>query len=175
MNLDWKNLVKNIAPTIGTALGGPAAGVAVRYLAESFLDEPDATEAQLAQVIQSASPEKLLELKALDNDFAIKMRELDVDVFRLEVEDKQNARETLKISIWPQVSLSCLFVLGYFSIMGLLVINHDLDINDRVFGILNTVIGVLTAAIPMILQFWFGSSQGSKEKDKKLGVSHGRS
>jgi hypothetical protein len=31
------------------------------------------------------------------------------------------------------------------------------------------VFGVVTGAIPMILQFWFGSSTGSKEKTDILG------
>jgi len=166
MSFDWKKLVRKVAPTIGAALGTPASGMAIKFLADKFLGNPDATEIELAGAIQNSTPEQILALKQLDQDFAIKMKELDIDVFRLETADRQNARELFKVNIWPQVILSGLFVVGYFSIMGLLVWMHDTHFDDRVFGILNTVIGVLTAAIPMILQFWFGSSTGSKEKDQ---------
>ncbi|OPX57057.1 hypothetical protein SAMN02745127_02083 [Oceanospirillum multiglobuliferum] len=163
----WQSLVKSVAPTIGAALGGPAGGMAVKFLADQLLGDSEASENEVAKFIGSASHEQLLQLKQLDQQFAIRMRELDIDVFRQEIADRQNARELFKVNIWPQIMLSALFILGYFAIMGLLVHYADLTINDRVFGILNTVIGVLTAAIPMILQFWFGSSQGSKEKDRQ--------
>lgn len=163
--MDWKALVKNIAPTIGTALGGPAAGMAVKYLATELLGNPDASEADVAAHFENASPDQMLAVKKLDQAFAQKMAELNIDVFKLEVQDRQSARELAKFNIWPQVILSAIFILGYFGIMAGLIYFYDVQINDRVFGILNTVIGILTAAIPQILQFWFGSSLGSKEKD----------
>lgn len=166
MSFDWKSLVKNIAPTLGTALAGPAGGMAVKFLAQKFLDNPEATEAELARAIETASPEQMIALKKLDQDFLVQMKELDIDVYRLEVGDRQNARELFKVNIWPQVILSTVFVIGYFGILALLIAFREVEFNDRVFGILNTILGVLTAAIPMILQFWFGSSTGSKEKDQ---------
>ncbi|MFT6220702.1 MAG: hypothetical protein ACJA0C_000099 [Candidatus Endobugula sp.] len=38
-------------------------------------------------------------------------------------------------------------------------------INNPVF---TTILGVLTAAIPQILGFWFGSSLGSKQKTESM-------
>ena len=166
MSFDWKKLVRNVAPTIGAALGTPASGMAIKFLTDKFLGNTDATEADLAKAIQDSTPEQMLTLKKLDQDFAVKMKELDIDVFRLETADRQNARELFKINIWPQVILSSMFVVGYFVLLGLIISFHDVEFGDRVFGVLNTIIGVLTAAIPMILQFWFGSSTGSKEKDR---------
>ena len=164
---NWKSIVRNIAPTLGAALGGPAAGAAVKYLAQELLgpESNNATESEVARFIEtSATPEQLLGLKRLDNEFAAKMRELDIDVFELEVRDRQNAREMFRIAIWPQIVLSALFIIGYFLVLAVIVVHHDINISERMLGILNTVLGVLTAAIPMILQFWFGSSTGSKEK-----------
>ena len=174
--MSWKSIIRTVAPTIGAALGGPASGMAVKFLAETLLGDADASEKQVADFVTGASHEQLVSLKQLDQEFAIRMRQLDIDVFQLEISDRQNARQLFRVNIWPQIVLSALFILGYFMVMGLLVYHSDLEINDRVFGILNTVIGVLTAAIPMILQFWFGSSQGSKEKTSALGegVQHGR-
>lgn len=166
---NWKSLVRTIAPTIGMALGGPAGGMAVKFLGDKLLGNPDATEQDLEAFVTSASPDTMAKLKELDQNFAIAMRKLDIDLEKLEVSDRQNARGLFKVNIWPQIILSALFILGYFAIMGVLLYFHNVDINDRIFGILNTVIGVLTAAIPMVLQFWFGSSLGSKEKSAKMG------
>ena len=169
MSFDWKSLVRSVAPALGATLGGPAGGLAVKFLADKFLGNPEAEEQDIAEAIMSASPEKLLELKKLDQDFALQMKELDIDIDRLAIGDRKDARQMFKVNIWPQVILSALFVVGYFAIIGLLIYFYDIDLNDRVFGILNTVIGVLTGAIPMILQFWFGSSLGSKEKTAQMG------
>lgn len=165
--MSWKSLIRKVAPTLGAALGGPAGGMAVKFLSEKFLGNAEASKEELAAFIESATPAQMLAIKEADQQFLTEMKKLDIDVFALEVEDRQNARELAKVNMWPQIVLSALFILGYFGILGILVYFYDADINDRIFGILNTVIGVLTAAIPMILQFWFGSSLGSKQKDKK--------
>ncbi len=165
--MNWKSLVRSVAPTLGAALGGPAGGMAVKFLSEQFLGKESAGEEALAAFVENASPSQMLEIKKADQQFAVQMRELDIDVFELEVGDRQNARDLFKVNMWPQIVLSALFIIGYFAILGVLMYFNGVEINDRVFGILNTVIGVLTAAIPMILQFWFGSSLGSKQKDQK--------
>lgn len=171
MAFDWKTIVRSVAPTLGAALGGPIGGVATKFLADKFLGNSDASEAELEQAIIGATPEQLATLKKLDNDFAIQMKKLDIDVFKLEVEDRKSAREMFKVNIWPQVTLSAVFVIGYFWVLYLLVSNATIKNmaaeNQALFGILATVIGVLTAAIPQILNFWFGSSMGSKEKTAK--------
>jgi len=43
-----------------------------------------------------------------------------------------------------------------------------IDLSAEMQPTFNIILGVLTAAIPMILQFWFGSSNGSKDKTAKL-------
>ena len=48
------NIVKTVAPTIATAMGGPLAGMAVRTLSETLLGKPDGTEAELAAAAAAA-------------------------------------------------------------------------------------------------------------------------
>jgi predicted metalloenzyme YecM len=43
------------------------------------------------KAIQAATPEQMLELKKAEQDFELHMKELEVDVFKLEVQDKQDA------------------------------------------------------------------------------------
>ena len=160
---DWKDVISSVAPTIATALGGPLAGTAVKFLAGALLDDEDAQEDDVIAAVLSASPDKLLELKASEHDFKVKMKSLDIDVEKLSVENTKSAREMAKVNMWPQICLSTLFVSGYFVIVYLLITtSQDLTNSTMV------IVGVITAAIPQILNFWFGSSFGSKQKSEQI-------
>lgn len=46
---DWKAIVKTVAPALGTALGGPLAGTAVKVLSEALLGHSDGKEEEIAR------------------------------------------------------------------------------------------------------------------------------
>lgn len=171
----WKEIVRNVAPVIGTALGGPMAGTATKFIAEKMLGKPEATESEIEDAILGATPEKLTELRKIDADFKLSMKQLDIDVYELEYKDRDSARKLFEINVWPQIILSGIFVVGYFVIMVLLLTFSDKlpAENSALLGVFTTVLGVLTAAIPQILNFWFGSSLGSKEKTRGLAAVAG--
>ena len=85
-----KNIVGAVAPTLGTALGGPMGGMAANMIAE-VLGVPNTPKA-IEKAIAEATPEQMLELKKAEQEFEVKMKELEVDVFKLETEDIQDAR-----------------------------------------------------------------------------------
>lgn len=166
--MNWKAVVKSLAPTIGAALGGPVAGTAVKYLAGALLGDENATEQDIADTILSASPDQLLQLRSLENEFQVKMRQLDIDVFALEVDDRKSAREMgVKTSLRPQMILSALFITGYFTLTWALF-SGEVQMTQALEQTGVLLLGVITAAIPQILQFWFGSSQGSKQKTEAM-------
>jgi membrane-bound ClpP family serine protease len=164
----WKDIVRSIAPTLGTALGGPMAGAATKFIADKMLGKEDASQEEIQEAIISASPEQLVKLREIDNQFKLQMRNLQIDVYELEYKDRDSARKLFEVNILPQITLSALFVLGYFGVLYFLM-NSGIDetsmINNPVF---TTILGVLTAAIPQILGFWFGSSLGSKQKTESM-------
>ena len=163
--MNWKKIVGNLAPTLATALGGPLAGTATKYIADKLLGNESATEADIEAFISGANPEQLAKLKEIDNKFAVDMAKLDVDVFKLEVEDKKSARQLAEKNMWPQITLSVIFIGGYFALVFVLF-SGKVTITDDIRDMANILLGVLTASIPSIMQFWFGSSHGSKTKDK---------
>lgn len=65
----------------------------------------------------------------------------------------------------PQILFSAVFILCFFAVLVLLVLKGEVQMSDRVFGVVRDAMMMLTALIPVILQFWIGSSSGSKEKD----------
>lgn len=162
--MNWKNIVGSLAPTLATALGGPLAGTATKFIADKLLDNPDATEHDISEFIANANPDQLAELKKIDNDFAIEMKRIEVDIFSLETKDKQSARDLAKVNMRPQIILSALFILGYFAIVALLF-SGTVKIDQSIKDMSNILLGVLTANIPSIMAFWFGSSHGSKTKN----------
>ncbi len=166
-NFDWKGLLGGIAPTIATALGGPLAGGAVKYLSNSLLGKEDATEEELSLALQSASPESIAKIKEIDNKYKIEMKKLDVDIEGMAFKDTADARKmATNTSMLPQITLSATFIVGYLLILYALIggaVKIQPDVKDMVLLLL----GLITREIPTIMQFWFGSSHGSKNKEQK--------
>jgi len=77
-----KNVVGAIAPTLGSALGGPLGGQAASVVAKVLGCDPEPKA--INKAIQSATPEQMLELKKAEQSFELQMKELEVDVFKLE-------------------------------------------------------------------------------------------
>lgn len=164
--MDWKSLVKTVAPVLGTALGGPMAGAATKFIADKLLGNPAATEQDVAEAVLGASAEQLTNLRKLDQDFKLRMRELDVDVFKLEVQDKDSARRLFSVNIWPQVTLSAVYTIGYFAMLYMFM-SGNVEVTADLRTEFGMVLGVMTAAQVEIMHFWFGSSLGSKTKDAR--------
>jgi len=165
MAVNWKSIVKSIAPVIGTALGGPMAGAAVKMLSSKLLGKEDGTEAELEQFISTASPDQLLQIKQIDNDFKLSMKALDVDVFKLEQEGRANARENHKDHFMPTLICIVLTLVVTVIAVGLMITT----IPESNEGILNMIIGqVLTAWIGSVA-YWVGTTKSSSDKSKLLG------
>jgi len=170
MPLDWKAMLSSVAPMIGTAIGGPFGAVAAQAGLKMLGITPDAgnEEQQLQQALASATPADLLKLKQADQQFAKEMKALDVDVMRIDQADRGSARTMAKTNgIWPQVVLSTIYTIAYGVVLycfmtGKLNVPEDQKI---LFG---SLIGILTGAQVQILNFWFGSSSGSKQKTAAL-------
>ena len=163
--MDWKNIIKSVAPVIGTALGGPMGGGAVRFLSKKLLGDENATEEELAQFVQTASPDQLLSIKKMDREYDVQMKKLGVDILRIDAEDSTSARHLASVDMRPHVVLSVVYTLAYAALVFMVVTGH-VKAEDSMMALVMAVVGSLTTAQTSILNFWFGSSSGSKEKAK---------
>jgi len=165
MNLkDLLPVIKNVAPAIATALGGPAAGIATKFLGNALLGDENARDADIAAALQS--PDNLLKLKQLNADFEIRMKELDIDLEKVNAEDRANARAMgMKTTLIPQMVLSTIFTAA-FSMILYKIVTTTIQMDDLQKSILMYLLGILSAGMVQIMNFWFGSSSGSKEKDR---------
>lgn len=158
-----KDVIKTVAPTLGTALGGPLGGLAGNLIASLLGGNNKEVEAALI----AQNPETLLALKKAENEFVLKLEELGVERDRIEMADRASARDMGKVNLKPQMYLSALFIGGYFLIIvAVLAGIMNVDGNEREY--LVALLGVLTAGIPQILAFWFGSTAGSAVKSSLL-------
>lgn len=171
MAFDWRKLIRTVAPTLGTALGGPLGGMAMGALSQALLGKKDGTEEEIRDAVINATPADFLKLKELEQDFAKQMKALDIDVFRLEIQDKASARDMFKVNYWPQIAISALYIGGYFTILSLLLSSRLGAIDPQWKEPATLLIGVLTTSVPTILAFWFGSTFGSREKSAMLAAS----
>lgn len=164
---NWKSVLGNLAPAVAAAFGGPLAGTATKFLADKLLGKPDADQTEVEAAILGATPDDLAKLRELDNEFRIAMSKLDIDIFALEVEDRKSARDMAKDNMWPQIVLSVLFLGGYFALVFMLF-SGEVELTEQNQQMGQILLGVITGAVPSILQFWFGSSHGSKSKTAAL-------
>ena len=155
-------ILKGVAPVLATAVAGPAGGAAVGWIA-SKLGIPDDTIEGVTKAL-TGNPEMTMKLKELDLEYA-----------KLEVQDRDSARKA-----YAQVATSehatkldkvvvpvlALGVVGLaFTLIGVLMfVNTPQDQQQ----IIIFALGFITSAAGQVLSFYFGSSQGSKDKTEEI-------
>lgn len=157
--MDW---LRQIAPTIATALGGPLAGMAVTAISKAIGVEPD----QVQEVISSGklTAEQISSIKLAELELQKQEKSLGLDFAKLAVEDTKSAREmqTATRSIVP-AALAGAVTLGFFGILATLMLGYAQK-GDEVM----IMLGSLGTAWTGIIGFYFGSSASSQAKDKLL-------
>ena len=161
---DWKKTLGAVAPTIATALGGPLAGIAVG-MATKALGLESGDEGALAAAVASGDPNVLVKLKEVEAQFKLEMKRLDISLEELNTKDRDSARNlAIAKGVLPQVILSAIYTVGYFWMMVELV-SGTIKIAEGTENLVLPLIGIMSAAQIQIMNFWFGSSAGSKSKD----------
>jgi len=153
-----KNLIGAVAPTIGTALGGPMGTMAANMVADALGCDPEPKKIEKA--VQAATPEQLAELKKIDSDFEVKMKELDVDLYALETKDIQDARGKFSKD-WTARIIGVTVVGGFMGYIFLVTLMPP-EANSE--ALINLVLGYLGGLASAIISFYFGASN-TKDKD----------
>jgi hypothetical protein len=101
--MSWKDKLMAVAPTLATALGGPAAGLAVKALAKATGLSADVEEKDLAKYVNVDNPQVRQAILKAENEFKIEMERLGVQVYELTVKDKDSARQNHSDSNVPAI------------------------------------------------------------------------
>jgi hypothetical protein len=153
-------LVKNAAPAVATALGGPMAGKAVSMIS-GMLGVEDNVDA-VTKALQA------------DPSLALKLKELDLKELELHNADRDSARkremEIVKSDAhFITKNITSLLAIG--TVAGAMVMTalvFFVDFPDSQENIIIFVLGFLSSAATQVLSYYFGSSAGSKDKDEKI-------
>jgi hypothetical protein len=184
--MDWKKVGAKLAevglPLLGTLLGpvGTAGGGLAGNLIASVLgkDPESITPGDMIEAIQN--PEILVKLKQIESDNEIELKRLALRAEEIRLADVADARkmhtDTTKATGKRDANiyvLSYLFIIGFFVVMIVILYfaftgkGFDAMPTNAVL-LVGILITALTARLESITQFFFGSSQGSKEKDKTM-------
>lgn len=148
-----KSIVGAVAPTLGTALGGPLGGAAVSAIAGALGCEPN--ERAVEKAVQSATPEQLAEIKKAELDFEARMKELDVDIFKLETQDKQDARKHFAKD-WTAKLIGLIMVTFFCSYIAMITVMPP---EQNSMELINLVLGYMGGLVSAVVSFYFGASQ----------------
>ena len=158
--MDW---LKQIAPTIATALGGPLAGMAVSAISKAIGVDPD----QVTDLISNnkLTAEQIAQVKIAEIELQKQAQELGLNFEKLEVEDRKSARDMQATtrSMMPPL-LAGAVTIGFFSIMVMMFFNQIDSSNPAILMML----GSLGTAWTGIIAYYFGSSAGSQAKTDLL-------
>ena len=152
-----KNIVGAVAPTLGTAIAGPMGNMALGKIGE-VLGCP-ADHKSVEKAVQNATPEQMLELKKAEQDFEVQMKELDVDVFKLETQDKQDARSKFNKD-WTARIMGIATVGGFLGYIFLVTLQPPEQNSE---ALINLVLGYLGGLASAVISFYFGASNSTKD------------
>lgn len=152
------NIIGSVAPTLGTALGGPLGGMAGDVISKVLGCDNDPVS--LEKAISAATPEQLLEIKKAEKEFETKMKELDVDLYKLETAEKQDARKTFSKD-WTARIIGIAMVGGFLGYIFLVTLQPPEQNSE---ALINLVLGYLGGLASAVISFYFGASN-KQDKD----------
>jgi soluble lytic murein transglycosylase-like protein len=158
-----------VASTVGSVVA-EVTGTSDPVEAQRKIAEDPAIAANLRIRLAEIS----LEAQKAQNEEADKQRQADLDAMRASLADTANARATMLGTVqagsWlasAPALVSAIVTIGFFTFM-IYLLHHGLprdSTDDRVMQVINIVVGALTTGFATVINFWLGSSQGSRDKD----------
>ena len=104
--------------------------------------------------MHNATPEQLLEIKKAEKDFEAKMKQLDVDIYKLETQEKQDARKHFSKD-WTARIIGIAMVGGFLGYIFLVTLQPPEQNSE---ALINLVLGYLGGLASAVISFYFGAS-----------------
>lgn len=167
--MDFTQIIKTIAPTVASALGGPLAGAAVFALG-SILGIGEPTQDKIKDAIESAqmTPAQVAQIKALELQYQNDEKERAFKYAELEFKDIDSAREReAKVQDHTNRNLAYTIVCAFVALVGATLIGYT-KVDSVLAG---TLVGYLSAKCEQVLSYYFGSSRGSERKTELLAAA----
>lgn len=85
--MGWKDVLKTVAtvaPEIASMAGVPGMNIAKKIISNVLTGKEDSTESEIEQATKNATPDQWIEMTKQNQDFKLKMRQMDIDVMQIE-------------------------------------------------------------------------------------------
>lgn len=163
-----KDILGTVAPMLGTATGGPFGGMAAKAITSALLGPDQATDDERValEAVRGANPEQLLALKQAEQDFAVRMKELDIDLTKVHAADRESARRRqveTKDKMPAVIALAALA--GFFGILAAMIFVEMPQAAEQPLAVM---LGALGTLVTQIGAFYYGSSAGSSRKNAMI-------
>jgi hypothetical protein len=177
--MDWKALGNAIvdygAPLLGGAIAGPGGATLGKVVADMFGGDPN-DPASLLENIQ-LDPEAGIKLAMMQSEERVRLREITAEQTKAYLADRQSARQR-EIELqkagrtsWEMLVLAFLAIAG---LIGIALVLFLTEVPDGAEEMLLMIIGALISRAGDVYAFYFGSSRGSKDKDRLLSERFGQ-
>jgi len=161
------DILRVVAPVFGTVIGGPLGGMVATRLSEVLLGKGDATSEELSQALERATPEQLVEIKRIESEFTVHMKELDIDLDRIAAGDRDSARKReMVVKDWTPRFIAILTIVSFFSYIGM-VSFYPFNTQPNM-EFVNLAIGWIGGVATSVVSYYFGSSSSSKDKNELI-------
>lgn len=161
-----RRAVAGAAPKLAAALGGPLAGAAAAAISRAIFGEDAVDEARLEEALYAATPEQLLALRRAEQEFETAVRQAEVALASVEAGDRADARaRQIAMDDWAPTALGVLIILGFF---GVLVAMTARTLPPGMETEISIMLGALATMTAAVVNYFFGSSAGSKEKTRLM-------
>lgn len=167
---NWKQVIGAIAPTLGTALGGPLGGLAAAVAGKILLGNDKVSAEDIKEfVVSNQNPETFLKLKQIEQEFLLELEKIGLEKEKLVVKGEEiNAADRASARVREQEvrdntnKVLAFVVIGSFSVMAYSVLFGEISVDSALAG---TIVGYMSAKAEQVLSYYFGSSMmGSKMK-----------
>ncbi len=163
---------------VGERAGDVAATVATAVQQATGTADPAAAEARLAADPAAAAALRLrlaeiaLEAERLRMEAEARQRAQELEAMRAGLADVRGARGTMLAMVradaalsWAPATVSVVVTAGFFATIGIFLFWTPPAEHQQAYSLLNIAVGALVAGFTAVVNFWIGSSQGSRDKD----------
>ncbi|MEM6414183.1 MAG: hypothetical protein AAF720_05945 [Pseudomonadota bacterium] len=158
--------IARYAPQIARTLGGPLAGAATEALSKAIFGDAGASDVSLVEAIESARPEQIAAIRKADQEFKIALREAGISAMKVDAGDRASARSRqIAMDDATPAILGGLIIAGFFVVLAFMVARRLPAGAETEFSIMLGALATMTAAV---VNYYFGSSAGSREKTRLL-------
>lgn len=163
MGVNWKGILGGVAPILAKALTGgvpAAAAAALQAASRAVLGHANGTEDEVAAALTGATPEQILKLKELEQEYAIRRLDSLEKLEAIDAGDRANARaREIATHDWVPATLAIVLTVGMGVLVWMLATVEIPTANREPFMLL---VGTYGAAWGASITYYFGSSSGSR-------------